>query len=98
MLSWHWLCLMLCLEFQANGATAEADVWNCAPMVVTGGSTTTSRSQTELNTASQSSSASEELLIIGKVDEPGNAWGQDVDLLVTFNESAWVGNGSPVGV
>ncbi len=85
-------------RIQANGTTNEADIWNTAPMVVTGGNTTTERSQTELNTSSQSSSATEELLIIGKIEEPGNAWGLNVDLEVVFNESSWVGNGSVVGV
>ncbi len=85
-------------RIQANGNTLEADIWNQAPFVVTGGSTVTSRSKTELNTSSQTSSGSEELQIIGKVEEPGNAWGENVDLLVTFNESTWIGNGDPVGV
>jgi len=85
-------------SIQANGNTVEADIWNTAPMVVTGGDTTTARSKTELNTSSQSTSGAEELMIIGKVDEPGNAWGTNVNLLVTFLESTWIGNGDPVGV
>lgn len=85
-------------RIQADGTTNEADIWNHAAMLVTGGSTTTARSQTELQTSSQVTASSEELQIIGKIDEPDNAWGANVDLLVTFNESTWIGNGDPVGV
>ena len=84
-------------RIQADGATLEVDIWQHAPMLVTGVNQTIARSQTELQTSSQVSS-SEELQIIGKVEEPGNDWGLNVDLLVTFNESTWIGNGDPVGV
>ncbi len=85
-------------RIQANGNTAEADIWNHSAVVVGTGSTTTARSAMEWNTSAQVTGSSEELMVIGKVDEPGNAWGTNVDLLVVFNESVWIGNGDPVGV
>lgn len=85
-------------KIQSNGTTNEADIWNSAPLVIGTGSTTIARSASELNAASQSTSGSEELMIIGKVDDPGNAWGLNVNLLVVFLESTWIGNGDPVGV
>jgi len=83
-------------RIQANGATVAADVWQHAQLVATVGAAVTSRSAHELNTGSQGAAIAE-LMIIGKVDEPGNDWGQDVDLLVTFAESVWCGDQTAVG-
>lgn len=76
---------------QASGATNAADVFNTANHVVGTGNVTTARSVSELDTSSQSSSGSAQLLIIDKVDDPSNDWGENVMLLVVFNESTFVG-------
>lgn len=84
-------------RIQSSGSTVEADIWNHADMVITGVNTTTARSQTELDQTTQQAAALRELQIVGKVDEPGNDWGTNVDLLVTFSESTWDGAGTVTG-
>ena len=76
-------------EVQADGNTVAADRWATADNLATAGSTTTARSQQELQTSSQATSGTKMFKIIDKVDEPNNAWGANVRLLVTFNESMW---------
>lgn len=78
-------------KVQSSGDTAAADVFNTADHLATAGDTTTARSRHELDQSSQSSAATAQLLIIDKVDDPSNAWGTNVNLLVIFNESSFVG-------
>lgn len=55
------------------------------------GSSTTKLSIMELAAASAQTAM---FLVIGKVEEPNNAWGEHVDLLVIFNEHRYKGSGA----
>jgi len=75
---------------------AEADVFATSDLNAGTGSTVTAVSghellYTTLNTEGQ-------FLVIGKVDDGNNAWGQYCDLYVVFNESIFGPNGKSTGV
>lgn len=71
---------------QADTGTAPtaADVFETANHVVGSGSTTTKLSGNELDSSDIATGA--QLKILGKIDEPNNAWGEHVDLRVIINE------------
>jgi len=73
---------------QANAAVTEDDRFNNADHVATAGSTSMAQSRHELSGTTGTGTA--QFKIWDKVNEPGNDWGADVDLLVTFNESRFV--------
>lgn len=79
-------------KVQTSGTVAATAVFASSDHVATVGNTVTARSKQELN----SNLSGEQLKIIDKVDEPGNAWGLNVNLLVVFGESYWFS--SPNGV
>jgi len=78
------------VQASTGTALAATDRFACANHVAGTGSTTTGRSGHELNSTVVTGSAAQ-CCILDKVDEPGNDWGAHVDLVVTFNESYFVG-------
>jgi len=75
---------------------AAADIFATSDLNAGAGDTAVATSghellYTVLNTEAQ-------FLILGKVEEPYNAWGEYVDLYVTFNEGIFNGIGKAVGV
>lgn len=86
--------------FIAQGQTgqtpAAADVWATTDHVAGSGNTTLGISGHELNCSDLNTGA--QLQILGKVDEPGNDWGANVDLYVRFHESALALVDTAVGV
>lgn len=62
---------------------AATDVFNTADMITyAAGNTTTKQSIMELNTLGTSSG---DFFVMGKLEEPENAWGEHVKLVVRFN-------------
>lgn len=77
-------------QIQSDSGTNvnEADRFQTANHLATAGDTVTSQSRHELDASDIGTGA--QLKIIDKVDRPNNDWGEDnVDLLVTFQESFW---------
>lgn len=76
---------MVTFRAQADGAVTADDVGQLADMVSThSGSTTTGVSGQEVS--STTGTASAQLRILDKVDDPENAWGANVELEVQFHE------------
>lgn len=70
-----------------TGATpVAADVFNASDHTAGAGDTTTGMSGHELTATF---SVANQFKVIGKVDDPDNAWGEHVDLLVVAQESYW---------
>lgn len=78
-------------KVQSSGNTVAADIGNVADHVANSGDATTAKGQHELDQSTQATGSSKQLLILDKEDEPSNAWGENVNLLVIFNESLFVG-------
>lgn len=70
---------------QVDGTIAATEVGACADIVAGAGSATTGNSGFELSASTGSSSA--QCKILGLVPDPENAWGANVDVIVTINES-----------
>ncbi len=69
-----------------SGETPDEDDPNITcDHIATAGDTVTARSRHEL----AHSGGGVQFRYLGKVDEPGNSWGANVDLYVVFNESAY---------
>lgn len=83
---------------QADSGTtlAATNLFNAADHVATACDTTTAASQQELD-SSGASTGTAQFKIIDVVDEPGNAWGEHVDLLVVPCESWWFGGLNEAG-
>lgn len=75
---------------------AEADIFATSDLTATAGDTTISHSNHELKYTALNTEG--QFLILGRVRDPGNAYGEHVDLYVTFNESIFGPNGKSVGV
>lgn len=75
-------------QAQTDGTVAEIDRFSSADTAYTGLSTVTGRSKSEISNTAQTGAAN--WLIIDKVDDPGNAWGEFVNLLVVPCESFFV--------
>lgn len=71
---------------QSSGDVAEIGRFASVDHVATECNTTTGRSAQELNSTLETDMG---FKIIDKVDEPGNAWGTHVELLVVPSESFW---------
>ncbi len=80
------------IQQQTGGTIAAADVGLCADHVAGSGNTTTLQSGHELSLTVATTAA--QFLIIGKVSEPNNDWGEHCDLEVIFNEHRYKGAGS----
>ena len=70
------------IQDTTSQSTVAADIFTTCDHVAGSGSATTGLSGHEANTAGTDA----QLRIIGKVDEPDNAWGEHVNLEVVFNE------------
>jgi len=78
----------------ATGQTpAEADIFSASDLVAGTLDTTTALSRNELAALSTGQA---NCRVIGKIDDPSNAWGEHVDCVITFIESIW--NGASAGV
>ena len=79
---------MIVFGVQADSGTAVAatDVFETANHVAGAGSATTYQSGHELD--SSDIATGQQLRILGKIDVPGNAWGEHVDLEVMIVEHA----------
>ena len=73
-------------QAQSSGSLDATDVFASVDHVATAGDTITARSRHELNS---STSTSAQFKILGKVEEPGNDWGTNVELLVVAGEGYW---------
>lgn len=71
---------------QSGQTPAETAIGATTDHVAGTGDTTTARSRHELNLSDLNTGA--QFVIMGKVDQPSNAWGINADLYVCFNESA----------
>lgn len=71
---------------QCTGTLASTDVFAGVDHVAGTGNTTTSRSGHEV---SASATTGANFKIIGKVEDPGNDWGANVELLLVPQESYW---------
>lgn len=82
---------MAIFRCQADSGTSVAETARFATTdhVAGTGSTTTGASAHELDSSGITTGSSEQFKILDKVDEPGNDWGEHVDLLVVFQESFW---------
>ncbi len=70
---------------QADGSVVQADIGQLADFIAThSGSTTTGRGAEELNSSTGTGPAN--LQILGKIDDPDNAWGANVNLEVRIYE------------
>ena len=69
---------------QSAGSTVEADIGNLGDHVATGGSTTTGQSANELNGTTSTAYAG--FRVLGKIDNPGNEYGTNVNLEVQLVE------------
>jgi len=83
-------------KVQTSGSVASTDVFESADTVATACNTVTGRSAMELSGTHTTGAAN--WLIIDKVDEPGNAFGTNVELLVIPCESYFVGTTAQVRV
>ena len=77
---------------QASSGTAvnEADRFATADHIAGAGDTTLGKSGHELNSGGLGT-ATAQFKIIGKLEDPDNAWGEHVDLIVVYNESFFIG-------
>jgi len=66
---------------QSAGSTVQDDIGNLGDLVAGAGSTTTGLSAFELNGTTTADQAT--FRVIGKLATPNNAWGTNVNLLVT---------------
>jgi hypothetical protein len=73
---------------QVDGTIAETARFANANHVATAGSTTMAQSRHELSATTGTATA--QFKIWDRVREPGNTWGANMDVLVTFNESRFV--------
>lgn len=80
--------IFLC-QADASATLAATDVGATADHVAGTGDTTTAVSKHELN----ATTGGLQCRILGIVAEPNNSWGANVDLCVTFNETALSGAG-----
>ena len=72
---------------QADGAIGQDSVGENANMINTVGNTRTGNSREEVDATT--STVIDQIRVIGRVDEPGNEWGDNTDLLVLINEHAY---------
>jgi len=72
-------------QTQTGTTPTNDDIGLTSDHIATAGDTTTARSRHELT----HSGGGLQFRIIGKVEEPGNSWGVNVDVYVVFNESAF---------
>ena len=80
------------IQQQTGGTVAAADVGLSADHVAGSGSTTTLLSGHELSLTVDTTAA--QFLILGKISESNNDWGEHCDLEVIFNEHRYKGAGS----
>ena len=72
-------------RMQADGAVAAADVGNLADLIAThAGDAQTKRSGMEVNSTTGTGIA--QFRILGKVNDPKNAWGANVELFIHIHE------------
>jgi len=71
---------------QTAGSLAAVDIFSAAALTATAGNTTIARSAHEIT---GTAGTTEPFKIIGKVEEPGNAWGTNVELKVVPGKSYW---------
>jgi len=83
------------IQSDTGTTLTSSNRFNMADIVITAGDTTTSRSRHEVDSSALSASTAQ-LLVMDKVDEPGNTWSEHTDLLVIFNESIF--NGGVAGI
>lgn len=83
------------IQSDSGTTLTSSNRFNCADFVITSGDTTTARSKYELDSSGLGASAAQ-CLVLDKVDEPGNAWGEHTNLKVIFNESLF--NGAVAGI
>jgi hypothetical protein len=85
-------------RFICNSATSivATAVFATADVTVTACDTVTGTSKHELTASALNTEG--QCIILGKVDAPDNAWGADVKVYVSFNESIFGPNGKAVGV
>ena len=83
-------------QAQTGQTPAATDVFATTDHVAGTGDTTTATSRHELDCSDLNTGA--QCLILGKVEEPDNDWGENVDLYVTFNESLFGPVDKSVGV
>jgi hypothetical protein len=81
---------------QSATSIAATAVWATADITVTACDTTTATSKHELTASALNTEG--QCIILGKVDFPGNDWGADVKVYISFNESIFGPNGKAVGV
>lgn len=76
-------------EVQADTSEVNAQtfVGNCADIVATAGDSTLKISRQELDASAAAAGASQQLLIMGLVPRPDNAWGEFAKLIVKINET-----------
>ena len=74
-------------QVQSSGSLALTDVGANVDLDYSAGDTISGQSKAEI--ASTSSAATKQFRIIGKVDEPNNAFGANVSLIVKINEHAY---------
>ena len=72
---------------QADGTIGQDSVGENANMINTVGNTRTGNSREEVDATT--STVIDQIRVIGRVDEPGNEWGDNTDLLVLINEHAY---------
>ena len=80
------------IQQQTGGTIAAADVGLSADHVAGSGNTTTLQSGHELSLTVDTTAA--QFLILGKISESNNDWGEHCDLEVIFNEHRYKGAGS----
>jgi len=83
-------------QSQTGKTPAAADVFATTDLTNGSGNTTTAVSGHELKYSTLNTEG--QFLILGKVEEPGNSYGVNVDLYVSFNESIFGPNGKSTGV
>jgi hypothetical protein len=74
------------VQADTGTAVAATDVFETANHVAGSGSATTLLSGHELDSSEIAGSSGAQLKVIGKIDEPNNAWGEHVNLEVLINE------------
>ena len=83
-------------QAQTGQTPAATGIFASTNHVAGTGNTTTGRSKHELSMSDLNSGA--QFLILGRVADPTNAYGEHVLLYVVFNESIFMGVGKAVGV
>jgi hypothetical protein len=74
-------------QVQSSGSLALTDVGANVDLAYTAGDTVSGQSKAEIGSTSTAGTA--QFRIIGKVDEPDNAFGTNVSLIVKINEHAY---------